>query len=104
MAQKRKSILHKRGRLCVRRHINQAEDKKGDDMDLVTRVEEYSEPPPSLLMNQDGLAPSLDWRGMSPTDHFVQFYESDVALVDAVSGYIGAGLETGEGCVVIATQ
>ena len=37
-------------------------------------------------------------------DHLVQFYESDLFLLDTVSTYIGVGLETGVGCVVIATQ
>ena len=54
--------------------------------------------------NDRRYAPVLDWRGMKPSDHFVQFYESDIALVDAVSGFIGAGLGEGEGCIVIATQ
>ena len=41
---------------------------------------------------------------MNESDHFVQFYERDVSLVEAVSGFIGAGLEAGESCIVIATQ
>src|ERR1051326_2452997 len=48
-------------------------------------------------------APTLDWREMKPADHFVQFYESDLALVDAVSGFLGAGLVVGECGIVIAT-
>lgn len=35
--------------------------------------------------------------------HIVQFYESDAFLLDAVSAYIGAGLDAGEVCLVIAT-
>src|SRR3954464_13847683 len=36
-------------------------------------------------------------------NHFVQFYESDEFLVDSVASYIGAGIISGEGAVVIAT-
>src|SRR4051812_523671 len=48
-------------------------------------------------------APSLDWRVMKRSDHFVQFYEDDRALVDSVAGFVGAGLELGENCIVVAT-
>jgi PAS domain S-box-containing protein len=37
-------------------------------------------------------------------EHFVQFYESDEFLLDAVSNFIGRGLGSGEGGIVIATQ
>jgi PAS domain S-box-containing protein len=37
-------------------------------------------------------------------EHFVQFYETDDFLMDAVSSFIGAGLEAGEACIVFATQ
>ncbi len=37
-------------------------------------------------------------------DHRVQFYESELFLLDAVSTFIAVGLETGAGCVAIATQ
>ncbi|MCW3054070.1 MAG: sensor protein [Chthonomonadales bacterium] len=58
----------------------------------------------SLLGPSERSAPTLDWRGMNASDHFVQFYEQDASLVEAVSGFITAGLETGESCIVIATQ
>ena len=35
------------------------------------------------------IAPRLDWREMSSSDHFVRFYESDASLVASVSGFIG---------------
>ncbi len=40
---------------------------------------------------------------MRPSDHIVQFYESDTVLVDSVSRYVCEGLESGESCIVIAT-
>jgi PAS domain S-box-containing protein len=72
-------------------------------MDLITRAEAYLDPPQDLAGTPTTLAPILDWRTMSPTDHFVQFYENDVSLVDAVSGFIGVGFERRESCIVIAT-
>lgn len=36
--------------------------------------------------------------------HFVQFYDSDEFLLDSVSGFLGAGLGSGEGAVVIARE
>jgi signal transduction histidine kinase len=36
-------------------------------------------------------------------EHFVQFYESDEFLLGSLGGYVGAGLEGGEACVVVAT-
>lgn len=38
-----------------------------------------------------------------PSDHFVQFYETDAFLLDSLSGFIEVGLTTGEGCIVVAT-
>jgi hypothetical protein len=31
------------------------------------------------------LAPTSDWSEMSRTDHFVQFYETDAAIVNSVA-------------------
>lgn len=49
-------------------------------------------------------APRSDWSEMNESDHFVQFYETDVFLLDSISGFIGAGLEAGEACIVVATE
>jgi signal transduction histidine kinase/ActR/RegA family two-component response regulator len=37
-------------------------------------------------------------------EHFVQFYETDLFLVNSVSGFIGSGLSAGDGCIVVATE
>jgi hypothetical protein len=37
-------------------------------------------------------------------DHFVQFFDSDVQLVDAVGGFIERGIVADEACVVIVTK
>ena len=55
--------------------------------------------------NQKGKRPvpaPTDWSALKPSDHFVQFHETDTALVDAVSSFLGAGLESGENCLIIA--
>jgi signal transduction histidine kinase/ActR/RegA family two-component response regulator len=45
-----------------------------------------------------------DWRTMGNNDHFVQFYETDLYLVNSVSDYIGSGLSAGDGCIVVASS
>ncbi len=37
-------------------------------------------------------------------EHIVQFYETDDFLLDAVSSFIGAGLDTGDACIVVITR
>ena len=49
-------------------------------------------------------APWIDWSMMDATEHFVQFYETDSVLLDAVAGFIGAALRAGEAGVVFATS
>src|SRR5258706_3370451 len=41
---------------------------------------------------------------MSEFEHFVQFYETDVFLLDSLSGFIGTGLAEGDACIVLATK
>ena len=40
---------------------------------------------------------------MIASDHFVQFFDTDSQLVDAVSRFVHVGIESAEVCVVIAT-
>src|SRR5215212_2080004 len=46
----------------------------------------------------------MDWSQMAEKEHFVQFYEDDSFLIESVAGYVGIGLEAGEGSVIIATR
>jgi excisionase family DNA binding protein len=46
----------------------------------------------------------IDWTQMGEREHFVQFYEDDAFLEESVAGYIGTGLESNEGAIVIATR
>jgi signal transduction histidine kinase len=48
-------------------------------------------------------APLADWREIAPTEHFVQFYESDDFLLDTVAEFIGAALRGGDAGIVVAT-
>ncbi|MGI9065809.1 MAG: hybrid sensor histidine kinase/response regulator [Pyrinomonadaceae bacterium] len=50
------------------------------------------------------IAPRSDWTGMSDTDHFVQFYETDGFLLNSLSGFIGAAINSGDGAIVLATK
>jgi signal transduction histidine kinase/CheY-like chemotaxis protein len=50
------------------------------------------------------LAPQLDWRGMSKSEHFVQFYEADAFLLNSLSGFIGTAITSGDGALVVATS
>lgn len=58
---------------------------------------------PAPATDDDG-APSTDWSVIAHDAHFVQFYEADAYLLDAVSAYIGAALRAGEAGIVIATK
>ncbi|MDT7605062.1 MAG: hypothetical protein QOF61_3059 [Acidobacteriota bacterium] len=63
----------------------------------------------AMLHNSDahlahGFAPCPDWSAMSESEHFVQFYEADVFLLSSLSGFIRAGLEAGDACIIVATE
>src|SRR5712691_6445281 len=49
-------------------------------------------------------APHSDWSEMSDYEHFVQFYETDLFLLNSLGGFIGTGLQAGDACVVVATK
>lgn len=44
------------------------------------------------------------WKEIAPKDHVVQIYESDEVFLEALAGYVGGGINTGDCCIVIATQ
>lgn len=43
------------------------------------------------------------WAQLAPADHSVQIYRDDHAFMDALEGYAGSGLRSGDSVVVIAT-
>jgi PAS domain S-box-containing protein len=58
----------------------------------------------SAELGQVMLAPRSDWSEMTPTEHFVQFYDEDAFLLNSLSGFVGTGLSAGEAVIVLATQ
>ena len=44
------------------------------------------------------------WGEIAPCDHVLQIYESDDVFLDALAGFVGAGINSGESCIVIATD
>ena len=52
----------------------------------------------------DIYARNVDWTSMSHQDHFVQFYEEDDYLMNAVAQYLFHGLKTGEVAGMLATE
>ena len=43
------------------------------------------------------------WGEIAPCDHVVQIYENDSVFLDALSGFVGGGINAGECVIVIAT-
>jgi PAS domain S-box-containing protein len=50
------------------------------------------------------LAPRADGGEAHERGHLVQFYDGDAFLVEAVSRFLGVGLDAGDGAVVVATK
>jgi hypothetical protein len=44
------------------------------------------------------------WGEIAPCDHVVQIYESDGVFLDALSGFVGGGINSGDCCIIIATD
>ena len=51
-----------------------------------------------------GCAPRAGSPDPHPSEHVVQFYESDAFLLDAVGEFIGTGLRAGDAGIVVATE
>lgn len=51
----------------------------------------------------DASAPGVDWQELSDSEHFVQFYDGDAALIDSASQYFAATLKRNECGLIIAT-
>ena len=54
--------------------------------------------------DSERLAPTANWFGMDRSEHFVQFYDSDDVIVNAIAEYVVHGLRSGETCIVAATK
>ena len=47
--------------------------------------------------------PAVFWGEISPCEHLLQIYSEDAPFIDALVGFVGGGLTSGEAVVVIAT-
>jgi PAS domain S-box-containing protein len=54
--------------------------------------------------NTHQTTPTTHWTEADQTEHFVQFYEADTALLESVRGYVASGLAAGAAAIVIATR
>jgi MEDS: MEthanogen/methylotroph, DcmR Sensory domain len=43
------------------------------------------------------------WGEIAPCEHLVQIYEDDAVFLDSLEGFVGGGIQAGDGVVVIAT-
>jgi excisionase family DNA binding protein len=59
--------------------------------------------PASPNAAENGHAPRIHWSDMGPAEHFVQLYDTDTCLLDAVADFLGAGLRAGDAGIAIAT-
>jgi len=44
------------------------------------------------------------WSEIAPCDHVVQIYENDGIFLDALTGFVGGGINAGDAVIVIATE
>ena len=44
------------------------------------------------------------WGEIAPCDHVVQIYENDSIFLDALTGFVGGGINAGDAVIVIATE
>ena len=44
------------------------------------------------------------WGEIAPSDHVLQIYETDEIFIDALTGFVGGGINSDECCIVIATD
>jgi hypothetical protein len=71
------------------------DEKKGFDQVEITQLSDEA----------TVMAPArMSWRDAGIADHFVQFYHADSFLIEAVGDFIGEGLRTVEGGIIIATK
>jgi hypothetical protein len=86
------------GKLKPRRHPqNDYRIYLHEDLEALLRSAELSPVQDSVF------APRVDWSDMRESDHFVQFYENDEYLIESVSGFVAAALDSDNSSVVIAT-
>jgi hypothetical protein len=48
--------------------------------------------------------PEIFWSEIAPAEHVIQIYENDTIFLDALAGFVGGGINAGDGIIVIATR
>ena len=64
---------------------------------------EYFEVLKEKVVHVGQKALSAFWGELSPSEHFVQIYDSDSVLLDTLADFIGDGLVEGQACIFIVT-
>lgn len=56
------------------------------------------------MNNWEQTSTELFWTEIAPAEHVLQVYENDSVFLDALAGFVGGGINTGDGVIVIATR
>jgi len=51
-----------------------------------------------------GTGKDVFWGEIFPSDHFVQIYDDETVFMDTLEGFIGGGLQSGDGVILISTD
>jgi NAD(P)H-hydrate repair Nnr-like enzyme with NAD(P)H-hydrate epimerase domain len=54
-------------------------------------------------MNCNLAKSEIFWGEIAPCDHVLQIYEDDDIFLDALTGFVGGGINAGDAVIVIAT-
>ncbi len=71
---------------------------------FVTNQSPFKEMEKNKLNNWQRCKTQVFWGEIAPTDHVLQIYENDEVFLDALSGFVGAGINAGDCVIVIATD
>ncbi|HYE55597.1 MAG TPA: MEDS domain-containing protein [Chitinophagaceae bacterium] len=52
----------------------------------------------------NGCKADIFWGEIAPCDHILQIYENDEVFLEALTGFVGGGINAGDSCIVIATE
>jgi hypothetical protein len=56
-----------------------------------------------IATDHQGNSSEVFWGEIAPCEHLVQIYQDDRVFLEALEGFVAAGLRAGEGVVIIAT-
>lgn len=73
-----------------------------DDIVSIQHFDESLQMDQLTFKNRKGV--DVFWAEMAACDHCVQIYENEPVFLDALEGFVAAGLGQGEACLLIATE